>query len=298
MSFQFDELQQAPCEVETPVACDTETPGVDPRCADPAFAILNPDICPASVKLIVKPNKNLICQSSAAQFRAYLVSDLGEQLLTVGVTFTSNNPTVLVVGSLSGNATGIAAGIATIQAEWQGLHAFSQITVLDSASCCDGRSVGMLLVIDNSKSMKLLFEGYGSKLDFAKFAAQAFAGDLNTTKDKLGVEEFSEAGSVILGLSQDVAAINTAIIGILPTNESTNIFDGLEEAINYLKTQTVDERVIILLTDGENKQGPDPVQLANDFIDSGGVIEVVGVRAYGDGFALLQIGRASCRERV
>lgn len=285
--MKFDVLRVIGCAVEPAAPCTSEGPGIDDRCKDPAFAALHPEICPNSPRLIVKPDKLSICKNAATQLRAYLVTGGGEQLLSVGVTWTSNNPGVLVIGATSGNATGIAPGIATVTAAWEGYLAVSQVTIVDSTNCCADASVGMVVAIDNSLSMKSLFEGYGTKLDFAKFAGDKLAGDLNTTKDKMAVEPFNQSGTIVQSLTTDITALQAAIAGIGQTSNHTNLYDALDEAIAHLNTQAFDKKVIFLITDGENKIGTSPIQLADDFKSAGGIIVVLGVRAHGTGFALL-----------
>lgn len=274
--------------METPTDCDVGVPHVDDRCKDPAFAAANPDICGAAAKLIVKPNIASICVNAPVQFKAYLQAAGGEQLIETGVTFSISNQSVAIIGALSGNVTGVAMGVATVTAEWQGYIASAQLTVVSGSECCEDAAVGMVLLIDNSLSMQQAMSGFGNKLGFAKEAARQYAGDLNTTKDKMAVFRFSESGAMILVLSDNVASIQAAINSIPGSSQKTNLYDGLEEAINYINSiAALDRRVIVLLSDGENKQGADPVPLANSFISAGGVIQVVGVRAHGDGFDLL-----------
>lgn len=288
----------APCRVNpaTATACDTDGdgeidqpgPSVDPRCSDPAWRKAHPNECDGYPVLILKPATASVCMLRSQKFRAFLYANNTEVEITTGLTWASSNQAVAQIGVLSGKVTGVAEGIATISVSWQDQTAYSQVTVLPEA-CCDVTKVGMVIVIDNSLSMTQVFgAGFATKLSFAKTTAYRFASEINTVKDVAALMTFNEAGTEVLPLDDDVAALKTAITAVVSTNKSTNIGDALGDAIKILDDDsTITRKVIVLFSDGNNQEGDDPVAIADEFEERGGIIQVVGVRAFGDGFDLL-----------
>jgi uncharacterized membrane protein len=128
--------------------------------------------------------------------------------------------------------------------------------------------VALVVVIDKSGSMDACHcnsfnggMGGGSgiagvrKVDIGKEAILRAAAAL-TAQDELGVVAFDQAAHWVvqtapLGGIQDLQA---RIAGIQP-NGQTNIFAGLDQAVQSLKTATATRRHIILLTDGWSNSG-------------------------------------------
>lgn len=285
-----------------PSAPDGNCP--DPRCADADFAAANPDICPggrppASAVLVLKPSTLLLCPTSTSQLATYVAIDGSEQPVPSGVTYTSSNPAVATVNASTGLITGVADGIVTVSAQWQGLNAYAQVSVVGSGSnCCDGIKVAMVLVIDRSKSMSLAFGGsYATKLACEKALAADFAAGLNTNKDAIGVEQFADSVETLTVPISDIAAITGLINGITQDtdNFASNIYEGVKQAVKTLDTVTADVKVIILMSDGnlvnptflQGATANDTIAISDFFKSSGGIIVGVGVRAMGDGYLLM-----------
>ncbi len=128
--------------------------------------------------------------------------------------------------------------------------------------------VALVVVIDKSGSMDACHcngfnGGMGGgtgiagvkKVDIGKEAILRAASAL-TAQDELGVVAFDQAAHWVVrtapvGGLQDLQA---AIAGITP-NGQTNIFGGLDQAVQSLKTATATRRHIILLTDGWSNSG-------------------------------------------
>lgn len=277
-SLHFDEVAVIPC------ACGSETesgttpqPSTDDRCADPAFAVANPTICGGYPRLILKPDVLCLGVFSSVQLKTYLYANGTEVLLTNGLEYVSSDNTVASVGVNGGKVMGVDVGICFITVKWQNLTAYCQVNIAASTV-----TVGLMALVDNSLSMSQSFGApYPSKLEFAKAGSRLLATELNTQKDFMGVISFNEAGTLRKDLSEDTAALKTAINGITNTNLKTDIDDALAEAITALDVSTIDRPVIILFTDGENKYGANPIIRANEFKNKGGVIMVVAVRAHG-----------------
>ncbi|HEY5434412.1 MAG TPA: VWA domain-containing protein [Candidatus Limnocylindrales bacterium] len=128
--------------------------------------------------------------------------------------------------------------------------------------------VALVVVIDKSGSMDACHcngfnGGMGGgtgiagvkKVDIGKEAILRAASAL-TAQDELGVVAFDQAAHWVVrtapvGGLQDLQG---AIAGITP-NGQTNIFGGLDQAVQSLKTATATRRHIILLTDGWSSSG-------------------------------------------
>lgn len=295
--MNFDKLNIAPCAVQTADApADCTIPGdvkppvcqdLDICCADPAYAAEHPEECANRTRLILKPEFVSKQVLESVQYKTFLVNSLGQETeLTAGLTYQVADNTIGIIGSASGNLTCLAEGVTTVRVAWQNLSAQAQLNVVAE---CAVAQVGMMLVIDTSKSMNQQFSvDYATKLSFAKTLARRFAGELNTTKDKIGLASFSDVGQLVRELTNDTATIRADIQTLPSTQNKTDIHEGLKKAIDYLNGQTLDRRVIILFSDGAKNDGDDPLPLANAFKESGGIIVVVGVRAFGVGFAILQ----------
>lgn len=251
--------------------------------------------------LILKPETAVIEAGNQVVFKTYLVSADGtETELTTDLLYKVVDIAILVIGSTSGVATGLDTGVTIVSVEWQNLIAFSQVTVLDD--CADAK-VGVVVVLDSSKSMGAAFStapvGAGSnpfptRFAFARHTAQRIAGEINSLKDVVGAVQFNDSPENISDLTDDVDSVANSLLSVALSNNQTNIADALRMAIDMLNIDdTLDIKAIFLFSDGENKEGDDPVEVANAFKQSGGFIAVCGVRANNgaisgiDGFALL-----------
>lgn len=277
MSLPFDRRLVAPCLVQENCFDPNDPTDGDPN--DPGDGTL---------RLIIKPEAVSKCALEQLQFETYLVSNGAEQKIELGLTYVSSNQGIVIIGAATGAGTAFGEGMATVTVTWQHLSASAQVTTL-GGDCCEDQNVGMVVAIDNSTSMGQAFSGtYSSRFILAKELANNLAAELNTTKDKIGVVSFNEVAHPELALSDDISAIQTAIGAISLTTLTTNLFDAIETAIEVADADTTLERkVIVLFSDGENKTGADPLVLAESFKSGGGIIIVVGLRASGAGFTLL-----------
>ena len=283
------------------------TPGpggpTDPRCSDAAFAIANPDICPAQTELILKPSVALTCALGSVQYRAFNVTNGVEVDVTSECIFATSNMNIALIGAISGNCTGVSQGEATISATRKGITAVATLTVMGntggSGHCCDNEKVAMMVMVDTSWSMSQTFASgnYSTRLDFAKAAATRFISEVNATKDIVGLLSFNLAG--ILPLSSPVAdnaSVEAMVSDIAQTQQKTEFYNALSEAILELNDATADLRVIVLISDGEDTSpaagnaydgANNPITLLSNFRDSGGIVICLGCRASGSGFARL-----------
>lgn len=291
--------------------CVNTAPPPDPRCQDPAFAVANPDICSATAaqRLVVKPGFSLGCSLGSVQFHAYLVTNGGEVDVTTECIWASSDTDIALVGVLSGNATGIATGTASISATYNTYSDAAELTVM-AGTCsggggggggtggyCDLTHVGMMLLVDTSRSMSQTFPGYGTRLRFAKSAAAQFAGEVNTEKDTVGLISFNDGGYLLKEvLTSDADAVATSASALAQTQQKTGFYNALAKAIEQLDSSGVDLKVLVIFSDGEDTSAAaqagyidtdNPLSLLADFKDNGGVVICMGCRASGGGFALL-----------
>lgn len=266
----------------------------DPRCSDPAFAAANPELCSAGGTMVVAPEMVLACAPESIQFAATVRSAGGDVAAGPGVVWASSDASIVSINATSGEATALAAGLATISATWQGFSAFAQVNVLGvNGNCCDNVTVLLGLGLDNSLSMGQPFDGgYATKLDAAKAMAAAVVGDI-LTKDQGAVLYFNSTNGVVAGLSNDPLALSAAVSTIQPTQNLTDLAGGFSALQNLLQAATGTIRVILLVSDGAShpalstSQQAALVAQAQAFKAAGNLILCVGVRAVGAGFTLL-----------
>ena len=279
--------------------CVNVPPPVDARCQDPAFASQNPDICYASPHLILKPSRALTCALGSIQFKAFLVTNGTEQDVTADSVFAVSNQSIAVIGAGSGNCTGLSQGEVTISATYETYSANSVLSVMGIAGdCCSNQTVAMLLMVDTSLSMSQTFSAdYPTRLDYAKAAATRFISEVNTTKDLVGLLSFNDSGFDSLDIpTSDSATVEGLVSGIAQSQQKTEFYNALTEAIEQLNSASADLKVIVLLSDGEDTSSEgvadyvdtvNPASLLADFKDQGGIVICLGCRASNGGFALL-----------
>lgn len=257
--------------------------------------------CPASTEaepsLVLKPGLVTICAPGALQFEAYLRSGLGEVItetkLTYGVTFSTSNPAVLAINSLGGAATVISAGIVTVLAQYNGMVASSQVTVMGGEDCCDAIKVSTVLLLDNSKSMGMAFNGaVGSKLAAARQIAKDYADEI-LSKDEVGVSAFSNFTTEVQAITSDMDAVKSAIETVTQSTGNTRLDIALDAALATLDAADGDRKVMVFFTDGHEQpeftasERAAFLAKAQTFKDSGGIIICCGIRADVYGFGLL-----------
>lgn len=120
-----------------------------------------------------------------------------------------------------------------------------------------GRSV--MLSVDISGSMGETDMVWNNQRVARYQAVQAIVGDfaLERRGDFLGLVVFGSFADIQAPLTPDVDAVKDILIDLLPgmAGESTAIGDGLALAVQRLREIDTSEKVIILLSDGENHAG-------------------------------------------
>lgn len=277
--MKFDNLYIAACQAKKQAIATVNCPVI----IDPGGGGGDPTV----ETLIIKPAAATTEIGKSVQFRTFLVSDSGKEAeVKKGVTYRSADQGTAVIGAIGGSATGVAVGVVTISAEYNGKFAYAQLTVISS---CAALQVSTAIVIDRSDSMGQDFPGYGTKLDFAKQLARNYVTQSNLAKDPVSLVAFDVAAELRISAGHNAALLTASIDGIASGN-NTNLGAGLKAAIDDLKITSgaTDRQVVILLSDGVNKQGPDPVLLARSFKAGGGIIIVVAERTDGVAYSTLK----------
>lgn len=257
--------------------CASDSPAIDPLCADPAYRLAHPDECAGFTLLILTPDQGLIQVGDTIEYTVLLRANGIETTLTMGLSWESSNVGAAVV-NYDGVATGVSAGQTTIAVTWQNLSAQAQLDVV--ASCAETNQ-NFRIVIDNSPSMGQSFSGsYATKLAFSKSVARDFCNTVNYSKDRVAVASFNDDYDELQPWSEEPDAPKAAIAGIALSTGKTNLADALDAAVQSFNGET-GVRVIVLFTDGQ-WTGDDPKPVAQAFRESGGFLVIVATRAFND----------------
>ena len=160
---------------------------------------------------------------------------------------------------------------------------------------CATQTNAFMVMVDTSKSMSQAFSvNYATRLAFAKFAAAQFIGEVNSTKDFVGLMSFDAVDDNVLSIPiANKATVQGMVSGIAQTQQSTTFYDALNTAITTLAAVAADKKVIVLISDGEDEQtsytSNNPISLLDTFKNSGGIVICLGCRASGSGFARMEV---------
>jgi hypothetical protein len=133
----------------------------------------------------------------------------------------------------------------------------------------------VVLVMDKSGSMA------GQKMVDAQAAAIDFCFNLEIDFDQSSLVSFNDMASVNSGLTPDHNSTMIAILGLVPGG-GTAIGFGIYVAQNELTSsrhRPGSEPVIVLMSDGDNNSGPDPVIEADIAKAQGTIIYTIGLGA-------------------
>lgn len=99
------------------------------------------------------------------------------------------------------------------------------------------------------------------------------------------------ATALLADFTSDSEAVIAAIEGIEQTELKTDLMSVFETVIPELLTRTADRRILLIISDGEHTIDSDRQQILDaslTFKQAGGIIIVLGVRASGAGYDLLE----------
>ncbi|MBV8368683.1 MAG: VWA domain-containing protein [Candidatus Eremiobacteraeota bacterium] len=135
------------------------------------------------------------------------------------------------------------------------------------------RGGAVVLCVDTSGSMRST-DVAPSRADAAAAAVRAFT-DGVPDGTRLAIVAFSSGAGVVQPLTDDKDAVRDAIGRIPPPNGGTAIGDALAAAARQLPASG--KRAIVLITDGVNNLGIDPLQAAQQIGANGIEIDTVGI---------------------
>ncbi|GAB4160572.1 MAG: hypothetical protein Fur0021_32730 [Candidatus Promineifilaceae bacterium] len=155
------------------------------------------------------------------------------------------------------------------------LHFAPIIEEPEPPQICDPQQVqplNMMLVIDRSGSMS------GQAIIDAKAAAVAFVDLMNLDIDRVGLASFASTATLNYPLTQDGEAVKAAINALVASG-STAIGDGLAvgQAALVAGAEPGVAPVMVLLSDGYNNAGQDPINAANVAKAAGTHIVTIGL---------------------
>ena len=155
----------------------------------------------------------------------------------------------------------------------------------------------VVLAMDVSSSM-VADDVEPTRMDAAKIAAKSIV-DRRPASARIGIVAFGEGGLIVNPPTDDDQALNATIDRLEPSS-GTSLGTGIQTALNLALSAAgpdpaesgPDEEqvprgafapaVIVLLSDGENTEPPDPLEVAQAAIDRGVRVHTVGIGT-GDG---------------
>ena len=138
------------------------------------------------------------------------------------------------------------------------------------------RGVQIMVALDVSRSM-LLQDTKPSRLERAKLEISDLISNLEG--DEIGIVLFSGASFIQFPLTSDYASALTYLHHARPSaisRQGTAIGEAIRNAMAGFSDERVHQKVIVILTDGENHEG-DPVAAAQQAAQDGVVIFTVGI---------------------
>jgi Ca-activated chloride channel family protein len=154
-----------------------------------------------------------------------------------------------------------------------GPHFVAPVAVRDGA---------VALCIDTSGSMSAT-DVAPTRAEAALRAAREFIGAV-PDGTRISIVAFASNAVVVMPASDDKDAVRDALSRIPPPDGGTAIGDALAVAARSLPP--VKHRAIVLVTDGVNNQGSDPLEVAPQIGQTGVTIDTVGIGTSGSGLLI------------
>jgi Ca-activated chloride channel family protein len=155
-------------------------------------------------------------------------------------------------------------GVATLALSLAGPHFVARVPAKDTT---------VMLCIDTSGSMTAQ-DIAPTRWDAAKAAARGFI-DSVPQGTRVGIVTFSSGANIIQAPTDDLDAARDALDRIPLPNGATAIGDALETAASQMPGKG--RRAIVLMTDGVNNRGSDPLEVSRQLGAQGFVISTVGI---------------------
>ena len=137
------------------------------------------------------------------------------------------------------------------------------------------RGVQVMVALDVSRSM-LAEDMKPTRLDRAKLEISDLMSRLNG--DEIGIVLFSGASFIQFPLTFDYATARTYLQHANPnviTRQGTVIAEAIDTAMAGFSEQRATQKVIVIMTDGENHEGA-PIEVARQAAEDGAIIYTVG----------------------
>ncbi len=195
-----------------------------------------------------------------ARARALIYSNLA---FALDALRPSRLPAILLLGVLT-------AGVAALALALAGPRLWTRVPVKDGT---------VILCVDTSGSMSAT-DLVPTRSAAARAAARAFVDEV-PTGTRVGIVTFASGASVVAAPTDDLDAVRMAIDHIPSPNGGTAIGDALALAGKQFPAHG--KHVIVLMTDGVNNAGIDPVSVARDLAAAGVAIYTVGIGTNGSG---------------
>ena len=141
----------------------------------------------------------------------------------------------------------------------------------------------MMLAVDISPSMQeedmLISQRYVSRIDAVKSVVSDFVA--NRPTDRLGLILFGERAYMQTPLTFDRTTVEEQLLSAQLgfAGNRTAIGDAIGIAIKRLRGRAAESRVLVLLTDGANTSGTDPLEAAKIADEAGIRIHTIGIGA-------------------
>ncbi|HEX5368562.1 MAG TPA: VWA domain-containing protein, partial [Dehalococcoidia bacterium] len=121
----------------------------------------------------------------------------------------------------------------------------SQLEIKDvQASATQGKPVSVLMLVDTSGSM------YGDRIDQSRNAINDFISQLGPN-DRVAITSFASSVTPLQGFTTDHAALSAAVDKLEARGE-TALYDAVVAATKSMATETTSQRLILLLSDGND----------------------------------------------
>jgi len=164
----------------------------------------------------------------------------------------------------------LLAGVATLAVALGAPRLFVWLPVKDAT---------VIICIDTSGSMRAT-DLVPSRAAAAKAAARAFLEEV-PAGTRVGIVTFATDAALVQAPTDDLDAVRAALERIPDPDGATAIGDALNLAAQQLPARGT--RAIVLMTDGVNNHGVDPVAAARQASAAGVAIHTVGVGTNGSG---------------
>jgi Ca-activated chloride channel homolog len=150
--------------------------------------------------------------------------------------------------------------------------------------------IPIVVAIDISSSMLAQDFAPRDRLQVAKSTTARFIE--GRSDDPIGIVAFAGEALTLVPVTMHHAVVLNALagLGIGLLEDGTAIGDGLAAAVNRLRYQQAGDGVVVLLSDGENNRGIDPLEAAAAAVELGIQVFTIGVGS--EGVARVPVGAA------